>query len=152
MYSADRKRVETALENCNLPSGRVGIVSSILDHSIRSFVVLFSSRLHNLCSISAAIVVSKWIVPAGAIEMTRCVLLLPLLDVTGEKLSPHALGCKHSPTSANSFKIWQQQLLANALWAAFSITLRSHARSDKDEHTYTHRIKKHTPAEQTIDN
>uniref|UniRef100_A0A674N5Z9 phosphoinositide phospholipase C n=1 Tax=Takifugu rubripes TaxID=31033 RepID=A0A674N5Z9_TAKRU len=25
MYSADRKRVETALENCNLPSGRVGI-------------------------------------------------------------------------------------------------------------------------------
>lgn len=59
MYSADRKRVETALENCNLPSGRVGIVSSILDHSIRSFVVLFSSRLHNLCSISAAIVVSK---------------------------------------------------------------------------------------------
>lgn len=133
-------------------SGHRPHVSSILDLSFSIFVVLFSSCLHNLCSISAAIVVSKLIVPVGAIEMTRCVLLLPLLDVTGERLSPHALGCKHSPTSANSFKIWQQQLLANALWAAFAIMLRSHVGSDKHEHTYTHRIKKHTPAEQTLDN
>lgn len=41
MFSADRKRVETALENCNLPSGRVGsiyTIETILDRSTCAFM------------------------------------------------------------------------------------------------------------------
>uniref|UniRef100_A0A674P9K9 Phosphoinositide phospholipase C n=1 Tax=Takifugu rubripes TaxID=31033 RepID=A0A674P9K9_TAKRU len=45
MYSADRKRVETALENCNLPSGRVGIVHTPQSNVV---VVVLNSSLSPL--------------------------------------------------------------------------------------------------------
>lgn len=48
MFSADRKRVETALENCNLPSGRVRhqITTALLFFSVAvSLYFLFSLNL-----------------------------------------------------------------------------------------------------------
>lgn len=141
MFSADRKRVETALENCNLPSGRVRhqnteaascfsvtAFSRLLCHlcalCCASFHVLISDLFipsPNICWLlpcsfglyfswclldfhlrtDLAIVVMKQIDPGGAIEMTKAVLSLPLLNITGEKLRPHALRCKHSLSAAN---------------------------------------------------
>lgn len=49
MFSADRKRVETALENCNLPSGRVRLFS----------VIVFPLNLLSLVSVLLSLILDS---------------------------------------------------------------------------------------------